>query len=136
MAISRSLRIPVNAQLVNCEPLLDNGYSIGTTPSPSPNFWNELNYSFSAALTKVFSKNELRTGVDIVRMELNHRQAEIGNGLRGGFSFSGNITGATGYTARSWNSFAAFLLGQAEAFLEVAPGANDCRLKVGLRARF
>jgi carboxypeptidase family protein len=97
-------------------PLFDNGYSIGTTPSPSPNFWNELNYSFSAALTKVFSKHELRTGVDVVRMELNHRQAEIGNGLRGGFSFSGNITGATGYTARSWNSFAAFLLGQASAF--------------------
>jgi hypothetical protein len=97
-------------------PMFDNGYTIGSTPSWMPVFWNELNYSFSTALTKVFSRHEVRAGVDIVRMELNHRQAEIGFGLRGGSSFSGNITGANGYNARSWNSFAAFLLGQASNF--------------------
>ena len=39
-------------------------------------------------------------GVDVVRHELNHRQAEFGDyGLKGGFSFSNNTTGAAGYTS-------------------------------------
>ena len=93
-------------------PTFENGYTIGGTPSWMPLFRKEITYTFSSALTKVFSKHEMRTGVDIVRLELNHRQAEFGNyGLKGGFSFSGNITGASGYTALGWNQFGAFLLG-------------------------
>jgi hypothetical protein len=111
-------------------PTFANGYTIGGTPSWMPLFRNEINYSFSSGLTKVFARHEVRTGIDIVRMELNHRQAEFGAyGLRGGFGFSGNITGAANisdtdgdgvldddYDARSWNSFAAFLLGRASSF--------------------
>jgi Carboxypeptidase regulatory-like domain/TonB dependent receptor len=98
-------------------PTFANGYTIGSTPSWMPLSRNEVNYSFSSGLTKVFSRHELRTGIDIVRMELNHRQAEFGAyGLRGGFGFSDNITGAPGYDARSWNSFAAFLLGRASSY--------------------
>lgn len=97
-------------------PTFENGYTIGSTPNWMPLFRKEINYSFSSALTKVLSKHELRTGVDIVKMELNHRQAEFGNyGLKGGFSFSRDITGASGYIAPrggTWNSFAAFLLGR------------------------
>ncbi len=93
-------------------PTFDNGYIIGTTPNWMPLFRKEINYSFSSALTKVFPKHEVRVGVDIVKLELNHRQAEFGNyGLKGGFSFSGNTTGASGYTALAWNQFAGFLLG-------------------------
>jgi hypothetical protein len=91
--------------------------NIGATPSWMPLFRKELNYSFSSALTKVFAKHEMRVGVDIVKLELNHRQAEFGPyGLRGGFEFSGNITGASGYTALAWNTFAAFLLGRSSFF--------------------
>lgn len=91
--------------------------NIGGTPSWMPLFRKELNYSFSSALTKVFAKHEMRVGVDIVKLELNHRQAEFGPyGLRGGFQFSGNITGASGYAALGWNSFAAFLLGRSSFF--------------------
>ncbi len=98
-------------------PRIANGYELGSTPNWMPLFRKELNYSFSSALTKIFSKHELRAGVDIVKLELNHRQAEFGDyGLRGGLSFSGNITGAPNYTSRSWNQFAAFLLGQASFF--------------------
>ncbi len=98
-------------------PTFDNGYIIGGTPSWMPLFRNEVNFSFSSALTKVFARHELRTGIDIVKMELNHRQAEFGAyGLRGGFGYSGNITGAPGYDARGWNSFAAFLLGRVSSF--------------------
>jgi carboxypeptidase family protein len=107
-------------------PTFDNGYPIGTTPPWEPLFRNDLNYSFSSALTKVFPKHELRVGVDIVKLVLDHpREIAFGSyGLKGGFSFGGNVTGrpltqeeiARGdeqYVAKSWNSFAAFLLGQA-----------------------
>ncbi|HWQ35932.1 MAG TPA: TonB-dependent receptor [Blastocatellia bacterium] len=98
-------------------PFFDNGYSIGTTPNWMPLFRKEINYSFSSALTKVFARHELRVGFDLVKLELNHRQAEFGDyGLRGGFSFSGNITGAPGYAPLAWNQFAAFLLGRASFF--------------------
>ncbi len=122
-------------------PTFENGYTIGSTPNWMPLYRREINYSFSSALTKVFFKHELRAGVDIVRMALNHRQAEFGTyGLKGGFGFSGNITGlnrtqaqidACGpppvpnppppgcvlpYTAGAWNQFAAFLLGMPSSF--------------------
>jgi len=99
-------------------PTFETGLSsIGTTPNWMPLFRTELNYSFSSALTKIFAKHEVRVGVDIVKLDLNHRQAEFGSyGLKGGFSFSGNITGAPSYTALAWNSFAAFLLGRASFF--------------------
>src|SRR5262249_31237272 len=59
-------------------PAFQNGYTIGTTPNWMPLFRKEINYSFSSALTKVFPKHEVRAGVDIVKLELNHRQAEFG----------------------------------------------------------
>lgn len=89
-----------------------NYSTIGATPSWMPLWRKEINYSFSSALTKVFPKHEMRAGVDVIRFELNHRQAEWGDyGLKGGFSFSGNTTGGSGYTALGWNQFASFLLG-------------------------
>ncbi len=98
-------------------PYFDNGYVIGTTPSWMPLFRKEVNYSFSSAITKIFAKHEMRVGFDLVKLELNHRQAEFGDyGLRGGFSFSGNTTGAPGYAAQTWNQFAGFLLGRASFF--------------------
>jgi hypothetical protein len=93
-------------------PTFGNGYDIGTTPNWMPLFRKEITYTFSSALTKVFPKHEVRAGVDVVRMDLNHRQAEFGSyGLKGGFGFSGDTTGGTGYTSLQWNQFAAFMLG-------------------------
>ncbi len=98
-------------------PAFVNGYwATGTNSAPAwmPLWRKEINYSFSSAITKVFTKHEMRAGVDIIKFELNHRQAEFGDyGLRGGFNFSGNITGAPGYTALGWNQFGSFLLGPA-----------------------
>ncbi len=88
------------------------GYSIGNAPSWQPLWRKEISYSGTLALTKVFAKHEMRTGFDFVRLELNHRQAEWGPyGLKGGFSFSNNTTGAVGYTSPGYNGFAAFLMG-------------------------
>jgi hypothetical protein len=94
-------------------PTIANGYTIGGTPGWMPLFRKERSYTFSTAMTKAFTtKHELRFGVDIVKHELNHRQAEFGDyGLRGGLSFSNNTTGASGYISPGWNNFAGFLLG-------------------------
>lgn len=98
-------------------PTFASTYSIGTTPSWMPLFRKEVNWSFSSALTKVFAKHELRAGFDLVKLELNHRQAEFGPyGLRGGFSFGGQVTGASGYISPGWNSFADFLLARPNFF--------------------
>jgi len=106
-------------------PAFVNGYwNVGTPPSnvnsaPAwmPLWRKEINYSFSTGLTKVFTKHEMRAGLDIIHFQLNHRQAEWGPyGLRGGFSFSGNTTGAPGYTSLGWNQFGSFLLGLGNSF--------------------
>ena len=78
-------------------------------------------------MTKVFAKHEMRTGMDFVRLELNHRQAEWGSyGLKGGFAFSGNTTGAFGYTSPGWNSYAALPDGVGELLLGgYADGRDD-----------
>ena len=84
-----------------------------------PLWRKEISYSGTLALTKVFAKHEMRTGMDFVRLELNHRQAEWGDyGLKGGFSFSNNTTGAVGYTSPGCNSFAAFLMGLPNYYAE------------------
>jgi hypothetical protein len=109
-------------------PQIANGYTLGSTPNWMPLYRKELNYSFSSALTKIFAKHEVRAGIDIVKLDLNHRQAEFGTyGLRGGLAFSGNTTGlfvpstcatppCTSYVPLQWNTFAAFLLGNANSF--------------------
>ena len=78
-----------------------------------PLFRKERSYTFSTALTKVFPSHDVRLGVDVVRHELNHIQAEFGDigGVRGGFRFNGTVTGVPGYTPLLWNKFGAFLLG-------------------------
>jgi hypothetical protein len=94
-------------------PFFDAGYQIGTTPNWMPLFRKERSYTFSTAVTKVFQKHDVRLGVDVVRHALNHVQAEFGDigGVRGGFRFNGNVTGAAGYTPLLWNQFGTFLLG-------------------------
>jgi hypothetical protein len=88
-------------------------YDIGTTPNWMPLFRKERSYTFSSALTWITGKHQVRTGVDIVRHELNHFQAEFGGfgGVRGGFQFSGNTTGVPGYAPQVWNELGAFVLG-------------------------
>ncbi len=93
------------------------GYTIGNAPSWQPLWRKETSYSGTIGLTKVFARHEVRTGMDFVRLELNHRQAEWGPyGLKGGFAFSNNTTGAAGYTSPGYNGFAAFLMGLSQTY--------------------
>jgi hypothetical protein len=101
-------------------PVMSATYTIGNgTANWLPLFRKETSYSGTVALTKVFPKHEMRAGLDFVRLELNHRQAEWGSyGLKGGFGFANNTTGATGYTSPGWNSWAAYLMGLANSYSE------------------
>jgi hypothetical protein len=101
-------------------PYMGATYTVGNgTASWLPLFRKETSYSGSIGVTKVFAKHEMRVGVDFVRLELNHRQAEWGSyGLKGGFGFSDNTTGAVGYTSPGWNSWAAYLMGLAQSYSE------------------
>ena len=101
-------------------PVMASTYTLNSGSASWMPLWRkEISYSGTIALTKVFSKHEMRTGMDFVRLELNHNQAEWGDyGLKGGFSFSGNTTGAVGYTSPGWNSFAAMLMGLPNYYAE------------------
>ena len=72
-----------------------NDYDFGTTPNWMPLFRTEQSFTFSSALTKVMTKHELRFGIDVVKHELDHFQAEFGSigGVRGRFSFANELTG-------------------------------------------
>ena len=64
-----------------------------------------MSYTASVNLTKVQGRHEIRTGLDFVRLTLDHWQPEIGN-PRGNLTFGGDITGTPGYTATgvgAWN---------------------------------
>jgi hypothetical protein len=98
-------------------PTPNGGYSydIGRTPNWMPLFRHERSYTFTSALTWVKGRHQVRGGIDIVRHELNHFQAEFGDlsGLRGGFQFGGNTTGAAGYAPQIWNELGSMALGLA-----------------------
>ena len=101
-------------------PVMASTYTLNSGSANWMPLWRkEISYSGTLALTKVFAKHEMRTGMDFVRLELNHDQAEWGDyGLKGGFSFSNNTTGAVGYTSPGWNSFAAMLMGLPNYYAE------------------
>ncbi len=101
-------------------PYMGATYAVGNgTAGWLPLFRKETSYSGSIGVTRVFTKHEMRVGFDFVRLELNHRQAEWGSyGLKGGFGFSDNSTGAVGYTSPGWNSWAAYLMGLANSYSE------------------
>jgi hypothetical protein len=90
-----------------------NHYDIGTTPNWMPLFRKETSYTFSSALTWITGRHQVRTGIDVVRHELNHLQAEFGGfgGVRGGFQFNGLVTATPGYIPQVWNELGAFVLG-------------------------
>jgi hypothetical protein len=77
----------------------------------TPLFRNDRTYNFSANATWVKGNHEMRFGLDIVKMELNHWQPELGY-PRGYFGFWGGATAlAPSGSPDEFNSYAQFLLG-------------------------
>jgi hypothetical protein len=94
-------------------PYFEAGYNFGTTPNWMPLFRTEQSFTFTTALTKVLPRHELRFGIDVVKHELNHIQAEFGaaGGVRGRLAFGSDLTAAPGYIPLQWNAFGGFLMG-------------------------
>ena len=89
-----------------------SGYEpFGGVDGWTPAFRNDRTYNVSANATYVKSSHEMRFGVDVAKMELNHWQPELGY-PRGAFDFSGGATalGPTG-SPDQFNAYADFLLG-------------------------
>ena len=84
---------------------------IGNAATWHPLERHETSYTFTQTLTKLAGKHEFRAGFDFIRYQLDHWQPELGDGPRGRFNFSGNLTGQPGYVANAWNQYAGFLLG-------------------------
>jgi carboxypeptidase family protein len=89
------------------------GYAdFGGVDGWTPLFRHDRSYNGSANLTWAASKHDIRFGVDVVRLELNHWQPELGEGPRGAFRFNGGGTalGPNG-SPDQFNAYAQFLLG-------------------------
>ena len=85
----------------------------GGTDGWTPLFRNDRSYNFNTNATYTASKHELRFGVDIVKMELNHWQPELAYGPRGYFLFyGGSTTLAPSGSPDEFNAYSQFLLGQ------------------------
>ena len=92
-------------------PAFETGFStLGNNATWTPVTRDERNFTFSANLTKVAGRHEVRSGFDYVRLRLDHWQPEIAN-PRGTFTTGGGLTGTTGYNGLAWNSGASLMLG-------------------------
>ena len=90
--------------------------TLGNNSTWTPVLRDERSYTASVNLTKVAGRHEIRTGFDVVRLELTHWQPEVDN-PRGQFTFGGGVTGIPGYAGvGGWNSYATFLLGQVSSY--------------------
>lgn len=93
-------------------PTFETGMSaLGNNDTWTPLERHETSYTVTSSVTRLRGRHELRGGFDFIRYQLNHWQPELGQGPRGQFDFSGNITGQPGYTANRWNQYGGFLLG-------------------------
>jgi outer membrane receptor protein involved in Fe transport len=100
-------------------PALSTGMSVlGNDAGWTPVTRKEVSYTASMNLTNVRGKHEFRTGFDFVRLTLDHWQPEVNN-PRGALSFGSALTGTPGFSQSgvgTWNSYAAFLLGEISSY--------------------
>jgi outer membrane receptor protein involved in Fe transport len=93
-------------------PSINHGFTTwGNISSWQPYFYKERTYTFTTNATKMRGSHELRWGFDLVRYHMDQWQPEVSGGPRGSITFSGDATGARGYTSNYLNSYATFLLG-------------------------
>ena len=92
------------------------GFSdIGFIDTWTPVWRHERSYTYASNFTKVMHAHEIRFGVELRRLELNHWQPETGN-PRGAITFAGGITNISSQTARTPNSYADALLGLVSSY--------------------
>lgn len=83
---------------------------LGALDGWTPVWRKERSYTYQSNFSKIFSAHEVRFGLELRRMELNHWQPETAN-PRGSVNFSGNTTNISTQVSRAQNAYAAALLG-------------------------
>jgi len=93
-------------------PSINTGFTAwGNTAGWQPYFYNERSLTYTTNATQMSGAHELRFGFDMVRFQMDQWQPEVSGGPRGAITFSGDVTGARGYTSNYLNNYATFLLG-------------------------
>jgi hypothetical protein len=93
-------------------PTIATGFTTwGATAGWQPHFYNERSFTYTTNMSKISGSHEFRFGFDLIRYQMDQWQPEVSGGPRGSISFSGDVTGARGYTSNYLNQYATFLLG-------------------------
>ncbi len=92
------------------------GFSnFGVAATWAPLFRGERSYTYQTNFSKLKGAHEIRFGLELRRMELNHWQPETAN-PRGAINFASGVTNVSGQVAREPNSYAAALLGLVSSY--------------------
>lgn len=90
--------------------------SLGNPNVSNPFVFRDNSYLFAANLSWVKGSHSVRFGGEFDRYQINHFQAQLKYGVRGGFSFTGGLTALKGGSAPNlYNGWADFLLGLPQA---------------------
>jgi len=90
--------------------------SLGNPNVSNPFQFRDNNYLYTANVSWIKGSHSVRFGGEFDRWQINHFQAQLKYGVRGGFSFTGGITALSGGPApNAYNAWADFLLGMPQA---------------------
>lgn len=86
--------------------------SWGNTDTWSPTFRYDDTYTNNTNASWQKGAHDIRFGFDLIKLQLNHWQPQLGGGPRGAFTFAGAVTALNGGAApNQYNAYAAYLLG-------------------------
>lgn len=105
--------------------------SLGNPSGSSPFYFRDNQYTGNANATWVHGSHSIRFGGDYFHSALNHFQSGSSSSpIRGSFTFSGGATAASGSSLTAVNSFADFLLGQADSYAKAVLSFNPEPLRL------
>lgn len=109
-----------------------SGYEgMGGYINSSPRFRTDRQFQYSANMGWTKGRHNLRWGGELANQHMNHYQPAGTFGPRGGFSFTGGITGLNGGPApNQFNSLAAFLLGRPATLGKSIPTTDFMRTRL------
>jgi hypothetical protein len=104
--------------------------NLGNSFAGNPLQYRENEYTGNVNTTYNHGKHSWRFGGEYLHVAVNDFQTGTGNAFpRGGFTFNGGVTAASGGSLTSANSFADFLLGQAQSYGKAVQNFNPATLR-------
>lgn len=90
--------------------------SLGNPNVSNPFQFRDNNYLYTANVSWIKGAHTIRFGGEFDRWQINHFQAQLKYGVRGGFNFTGGLTALNGGPApNAYNGWADFMLGLPQA---------------------